>query len=131
VTGSRPVASRIAGSGEAVEKTRTGEYPDETIHNSNYRGACRCGGCVWISLLSKDEKRHHHPNAQSRAEALANCFGRFFANATVPEAEGPARRKCAAPELEKIGSPHMRRVMCAMLARMEGDAHLDIFVELA
>ena len=56
----------------AVEKTRTGEYPDETTHNSNYRGACRCGGCGRISLLSKDEERHHNPSAQSRAEALAD-----------------------------------------------------------
>ena len=47
----------------AVEKTRTGEYPDETTHNSNYRGACCCGGSDRISLLSKDEERHHDPNA--------------------------------------------------------------------
>jgi hypothetical protein len=72
VTGYRPSRRASQGSGEAVEKTRTGEYPYETIHNSNYRGACRCGGCVRISLLSKDEKRRHHPNTQSRAEALAN-----------------------------------------------------------
>ena len=37
VTGSRPPpASRIVGIGEAVENTRTGEYPDETTHNSIY-----------------------------------------------------------------------------------------------
>ena len=42
------------GSGEAVEKTRTGEYPDETTHNSNYRGACRCGGCIRISFIIKE-----------------------------------------------------------------------------
>src|ERR1700732_3418355 len=69
VTGPRPQRRASC----AVEKTRTGEYPDETTHNSNYRGACRCGGCGRISLLSKDEKRHHHPNAQSRAEEIAVC----------------------------------------------------------
>jgi hypothetical protein len=66
VTGPRPPSY-------AVEKTRTGEYPDETTHNSNYRGACRCGGCGRISLLSKDEERHHDTNAQSRTEELADC----------------------------------------------------------
>ena len=37
------------------KKAQTGEYPDETAHNSNYRGTYRCGGCVRISLLSEDE----------------------------------------------------------------------------
>ena len=67
-----PLASRIVGIGEAVENTRTGEYPDETTHNSIYWCAYRCGGCGRIFLLSKDEERHHNPSAQSRAEALAD-----------------------------------------------------------
>ena len=72
VTGPHPQHRASQGPGDAVENTRTGEYPDETTHNSNYRGACRCGGCGRISLLSKDEERHHNPSAQSRAEALAD-----------------------------------------------------------
>ena len=42
------------GSGEA-SKNSNWRIPYETTHNSNYRGACRCGGCVRLSLLSKDE----------------------------------------------------------------------------
>ena len=73
VEGATPVTgSRIVGIGEAVENTRTGEYPDETTHNSIYWCAYRCGGCGRIFLLSKDEERHHNPSAQSRAEALAD-----------------------------------------------------------
>ena len=67
VTGPRIALDQMGG-----QTNRTGEYPDETTYNSSYRGACRCGGCDRISLLSKDEERHHDPNAQSRDEELGN-----------------------------------------------------------
>jgi len=93
--------SRMQGSGDSFENTRTGGYPDETAHNSNYRDACRCRRCVWIFLLSETSN-----------------------DITVVQHTSEGSTPVPPPELQKVGDCAITTIM-RITARIEGTSAHD------